>query len=120
MIAVTPNATDILAASATATTASLITIPANHWFCGQIALSATAALAGTAAPTVTFTPSGTGTGPTTTTVVARTVATGLLAASTSNSTVQDVVFYGGDSGAHLDYTAAAAGSSSCVIHGFVI
>lgn len=120
MIAVTPNASDIIAESATATTASLVVIPANRWFCGQVNLSATAALAGTAAPTLTFVPNSTGAGPATTKVVARVVSTGLLAAASANSIDTDVVFYGGDTGAHLDYAAAASGSSTCSINGFFI
>lgn len=120
MIYATPLATDITCASATATTSNLVSIPAGRWFTCDIALSVTAALAGTASASVTFTPNGTGTGPSTSKVVARCSTTGLLASATANNSTISAVFYGGDSGAQLDYTAASSGTSTCVIDGFLI
>lgn len=120
MIYATPLASDIVCNSATATTSNLISIPAGRWYTCDIALTTTAALAGTAAATVTFTPNGTGTGPATSKVVARCSTTGLLASATGNSSTISAIFYGGDDGAQLDYTAASSGSSTCTIDGFLI
>lgn len=114
------SVSDILADSATVTTSSLITIPAGRYYSADISLTVTAPLAGTASASVTFTPVGTGAGPATTKVLARCTGTGLLSATANNNSYTGIFVYGGDSGAHLDYSAASSGASTCTINGFLM
>lgn len=98
----------------------MITIPAGRWYTCSMSVTVTAPLAGTQSGIITFTPSGTGCGPSTTKVINRCVATGLATATGGNNSPIDAVLYGGDSGAILSYTASGSGSSTCVINGYLL
>lgn len=118
MIVVTPPSADILSASATTTTGSMISVPAGRWFTGQIQLSAVQSGAGTASPNVTWTATGTDFAPASGSVVARIQTGGLLGVISSDSNTVECFVYGGDSGGTLNFNAS--GTSSCVINGFLI
>jgi len=122
MIQAGPVASDIICESATATNASLVTVPAGRWATIDISLTVTAALAGTASASVTWTPSGTGTGPATNKTIARCTATGLATAGADNSSYITALLYGGDTGASgtIGYTAPSSGSGTCAINGFLL
>lgn len=118
MIAVTPPSTDILNASASTTTASIIAVPAGRWFTASVQLSAVQSGAGTAAPNVTWTATGTDFAPASGSVVARIQTGGLLGIISSDSNTTELLVYGGDSGGALNFNAS--GTSSVVINGFLI
>lgn len=122
MILATPSAADIINASATATTAGIVTIPGGRWFTADIQLSAAVAVAGSSSPVVTFQVTGgtTGAAPADNSVLARINVTGLLASASSASSVTEILVYGGDNGCTLDFTAGAAGTSSVTINGILI
>lgn len=117
MILATPAAGDLVNASATATNASLISVPPGKWLTMDIQLAATQNGVGTAAPNVTWTGSGTGFGPANGTL-ARLNVGGLLGITVSDSNTTTALVYGGDSGGTIGYTAG--GSSTCTINGFLL
>lgn len=118
MITNTPAASDIINASATSTNNSLISIPAMRWFTADILLSAVQSGVGTAAPSVTWTTSGTG-APATGSTLARIQIGGLLGIISSDSNTMTVLLYGGNNGGTIGFTASGT-SSSVVINGFLI
>lgn len=123
MINLFPPASDIVNASATATTASIVTIPGGRWFTADIQLSASVAgVAATCTPVVTYTVPGgtTGAAPATGSTLARVSATSLIGTSAANSSMTEILVYGGNNGCTIDFTAGASGSSSVTINGFLI
>lgn len=122
MIQALPPASDIVNASATATTVGLVTIPGGRWLTAEVQLSASVAVAGTSVPTLTFqVPGGTsGAAPADNSVLSRLTLTGLALTTVTDSNTVPIHVYGGDNGCTLDFTAGATGSSSCVINGFLL
>lgn len=122
MIQAVINPVDIVNASATATTASIVTVPGGRWLTADVQLSASVAVAGTSSPSVTYVvPGGTsGAAPANGAVLARVTAAGLLAAASATTSMTEIYVYGGDNGCTINFTAGAAGSSSVVINGFLI
>lgn len=122
MINALPAASDIINASATATTATMITVPGGRVFTATVQLSASISAVGTSVPTVTWTvPGGTsGAAPATGSTLARLTLTGLNLTTVSDSDSTEILVYGGDNGCTIGFTAGATGSSSCVINGFLI
>lgn len=118
MIFATPSASDIINGSATSTTSALVTVPAGKWFTGIAQLAAVQSGAGTAAPNVTWTATGSGFAPASGSVVARIEVGGLLGVISSDSSVMELFVYGGDTGGQFNFTAS--GTSSCVITGILI
>lgn len=117
MILVSPPASDLINASATATNATLITVPAGRWFSADVQLSATQSGAGTASPNVTWTGTGSGFGPANGTL-ARINVGGLLGIINGDSNTTEILVYGGDSGGTIGFTASGT-SSSVTINGFL-
>lgn len=122
MIQTTVSAADIVNASATTTTAAIVTVPGGRWLTADVQLSASVAVAGTSSPTVTYVvPGGTsGAAPANGAVLARVTAAGLLAAASATTGMTEIFVYGGDNGCTINFTAGAAGASSVVINGFLI
>jgi len=122
MIQVNPSPSDIINASATSTTSGIITVPGGRWLSADVQLSASIALAGTAAPELTYhIPGGTsGAAPADGSVLARITLTGLALTTVSDSNTTEIFVYGGDNGCTLNFTAGATGSSSITINGFLI
>jgi hypothetical protein len=122
MIYNNPSAADIINASATATTAGIVTVPGGRWLTADVQISATVAVAGTSSPNITYVvPGGTaGAAPANGAVLARVTAAGLLAAASANSSTVEILVYGGDNGCTINFTAGASGASSVVINGFLI
>lgn len=119
MIAGTPSGSEILNGSATATTSALVAVPAGRWFTANIQLSAVQSGLGTAAPSVTWTATGSNFGPASGSTVARLEVGGIIGVISSDSDTMEVLVYGGDSGGQFNFNASGA-TSSCVINGFLI
>ena len=108
---------DFVAASATATTASLVTIPASRYFCFEIQISGSQSGLGTATPAVTLKNTAGGT-PGASVVVAELSITGVIGAVSGSSSNKTVVGYSGTTGATLDFALNGA-TASCTIGGFL-
>lgn len=119
MILASPPASDIINASATATNASLISVPAERWLTANVQLSAVQSGAGTASPNVTWTATGSGFGPASGSTLARIVVGGLLGIINGDSDTTEILVYGGDSGGTISFTASGT-SSSVTINGFLM
>lgn len=119
MILATPYGNEVLNGSATATVSAVVSVPAGRWFTANIQLSAVQSGIGTAAPSVSWTATGSDFGPASGSVVARIEVGGLLGVIGSDSDTTEVIVYGGDSGGQFNFTASGT-SSSCVINGFLI
>lgn len=122
MISAVPAASDIINASATATTAGIVTVPGGRWLTADVQLSAAVAVAGTATPSVTYVVPGgtTGAAPANGSVLARISSSGLLASASSVANTTEILVYGGDNGCTINFTAGAAGVSSVTINGFLL
>jgi hypothetical protein len=122
MIQVIPPAEDIINASATATTAGIVTVPGGRWLTANIQLSASVSALGNSNPTVTYViPGGTSdAAPANGSVLARINVTGLSLTVVSDSDTTEILVYGGDNGCTLNFTAGASGTSSVTINGFLI
>lgn len=118
MIIVAPPASDLINASATATNASLISVPAGRWYSANVQLSAVQSGVGTAAPNVTWTGTGTGYGPANGTLARITIG-GLLGIISSGSDTTEILVYGGDNGGTIGFNASGT-SSSVTINGTLI
>lgn len=117
MIAYSPNPGHTICGSRT-TTGTILTIPAASVWCGDIALSASIAAAGTATPTVTVT--GTDVEPATGTVVGRLSLTGLALTTVADSNTVSVIVVTGASSATLDFSVGGANSAAVVCNGFTL
>jgi hypothetical protein len=122
MIQVNPPASDIVNASATATTSSIVTVPGGRWLSANVQLSASVSVLGNSNPSVSYViPGGTsGAAPANGSTLARINVTGLVATAVSVTDTTEILVYGGDNGCTLNFTAGAAGTSSVVINGFLI
>lgn len=122
MIQVNPPASDIINASATATTVGIVTVPGGRWLSADVQLSASISVAGTSVPRVNYViPGGTsGAAPANGSVLARISLTGLALTTVNDSNTTEILVYGGDNGCTLDFTAGATGASSVTINGFLI
>lgn len=117
MILAAPFKSNVLCNSR-ATAGTVITIPANSTWTGDISLSASVAAATTATPTLTV--NGTDVGPTGGTVVHRLSLTGLALTTVSDSAYISLVVVTGDSPATLDFSLGGATSAACVANGFIL
>jgi hypothetical protein len=126
MIQVTPPASDIINASATATTAGMVTIPVGRYLSADVQISASISAAGTSVPHLAYTiPGGvTGAAPVSGSILSRLSLTGLALSTVTDSNTTEIFVYGGDpgsgTGCTLDFTAGATGTSSITINGFLI
>ena len=122
MINALPAASDIINASATATTTGIVTVPGGRVFTATVQLAASVSAAGTSVPTLTYVvPGGTsGAAPANGSILARLTLTGLNLTTVNDSDSTEILVYGGDNGCTLNFTAGASGSSSIVINGFLI
>lgn len=122
MIEALPPASDIVNASATSTTTSLVSVPGGRWLTADVQLSASISAAGSSVPVVTYqVPGGTsGAAPADGSVLARLTLTGLALTTVTDSNTVSIHVYGGDNGCTIDFTAGATGTSSCVINGFLL
>jgi hypothetical protein len=124
MIQVNPPASDIVNASATATTAGMVTVPAGKWLSADVQISSSISVAGTSTPHLNYTiPGGvTNAAPANGSVLSRLTLTGLALTTVTDSNTTEILVYGGDtgSGCTLDFTAGASGTSSITINGFLI
>src|SRR5690349_18106195 len=122
MINLFPPASDLVNASATANTTSIVTIPGGRWFTADIQLSCSHTIAGTATPRVTYTvPGGTsGAAPANGSVLSRLSVTGLALSTVTDSNTTEILVYGGDNGCTLDFNTGGASSASVTINGFLI
>jgi hypothetical protein len=124
MIQVIPPASDIVNASATATTTGMVTVPAGRWLSADIQLSSSISVAGTSTPHLIYTiPGGvTNAAPASGSVLSRITLTGLSLTTVTDSNTTEILVYGGDTGGGctLDFTAGASGTSSITINGFLI
>ncbi len=118
MIIATPFSNEIINASATASNASLVSVPAGRWFTASVQLSAIQSGAGTASPFVTWTASGSDFAPASGSILSRINVGGLLGIISSDCNTTEIFVYGGDSGGTIGYTSG--GTSSVVINGFLI
>src|SRR5262245_37345489 len=119
MIAAMPSVGDIRINTRTSTGTS-VTIPAGRIFCGEIAISGSVSVAGTATPRVTLNGGGTGVEPAAATIVHQVVVSGLLSIVGNNSERIEVIIRAGDADATLDFNTGGAGSASCTISGFFL
>ena len=112
-----PAASQIIGNSLTAT-GVLATVPAGMTLTANIQLSASVAVVGTSAPTVTV--SGTGAAPAAGTVLARVVVSVLAISTTASDTVSAEVLVKAPPGndVTLNFTQGAAGASSATINGW--
>lgn len=108
-----PAPSDIVGASRT-TTGTLYTVPAGRTFSGSVSLSTSIAVAGNSQPTIAV--AGTGVSPTGT--IHQIHAVGLALTTVANSNTQNnVMIFGGTSGATVSFTQGASGVSSGQITG---
>lgn len=120
MILATPDAPDIISASATAGTVGLISIPAGRWFTASVQMSIVENLAGTGTISLVFkNPDGTA-GPTNNSVMAKLQLTGLALTEAALANTVEIFAYGGDSGATIDYVVSGTTSNSVVVNGMLI
>lgn len=118
-----PAASDIVNASATSTTAGLVTVPAGRWLTANIVLSGNIVGAGPATPRVTYTvPGGSGGAPGTGAVLHQLSLGGVVGVASQDSATMEIDVYGGSSGAGctLDFNTGGASNASVVINGFLI
>ncbi len=116
MFAGAPDAVDMMGATLTSS-GTLITIPAGKWFTGDLVLSATVTVAGSSIPTVST--GGSTPAPAAGTVISRLNVTGLALTTVCDSVSHEVLVYGGESGATIQFTAGANGTSSASLHGYI-
>lgn len=95
----------------------MITIPAGKWFTGNLAISASASVAGTSTPTVNTL--GTNAAPASGTVIGRVNVTGLaLSTVTGNGSFEVIALAPPENDITIEFTAGATGTSSATINGF--
>ena len=121
MIYAKPLPADILCAAATATTATLVTVPANRWYTADVSVSVSNGSALIAAsPAVTWTPNDATAGPSTTTVLARATADSIASAPQQNSILTGILVFGGGLGGVLSFALNSATNASVTINGFLL
>jgi hypothetical protein len=121
MITSKPVAADILCASAIATTATLVTVPAGRWYTADVSISASCGSASiTATPAVTWTPNDASCGPSVTTVLARVTVISIASAPQQGSRTTGILVYGGNTGGVLSFATNSATTASVTINGFLL
>lgn len=122
MIVAAPPASDIVNASATATTAGIVTVPGGRWLTANVQLSASHTVAGTAIPRVTYVvPGGTsGAAPANGSTLARLSITSLALTAICDSDTTEILVWGGDNGCTLDFNTGGASSASVTVNGFLL
>lgn len=117
MFAGQPNSSEIVNGSRT-TTGTLVTIPAGKWFTGNLQVTASVAVAGASAPTVTV--NGTNAAPAAGSVLARLTLNGLALTTVVDSIETEVIVLSpSENDITLEFTAGANGASSATINGFI-
>jgi hypothetical protein len=99
-------------------TGTILTIPANSTWTGDLCISASVAAAGTGAPTITV--NGSDVGPAGGTIVHRLSITGLALTTISDSCSIPVLIVTGASSATLDFATGGASSAACVANGALL
>jgi hypothetical protein len=122
MIVAAPPASDIVNASATATTAGIVTVPGGRWLTANVQLSASHTVAGTAIPRVTYVvPGGTsGAAPANGSTLACLSITSLTLTTICDSDTTEILVWGGDNGCTLDFNTGGASSASVTVNGFLL
>lgn len=116
MLETSVDASQIVNGSRT-TTGTILTVPAGLQWNGQILLTASVAVAGTSAPTVTT--AGTDVAPASGSVVHRLSVTGLALTTVVDSATIDVVVRAPEGNSvTLEFTAGASGTSTVVANGY--
>lgn len=116
MFAGAPDPQDMMAATRT-TSGTLITVPAGKWYTGDLILSAAVSVAGSSISTVST--GGTSPSPSIGTVIARLNVVGLALTTICDSVSCEILVYGGDEGATIEYTAGANGTNSASVNGYI-
>jgi hypothetical protein len=113
-----PHSEEIICGSRT-TTGTLITIPAGKWYTGNLQITASAAVAGTSAPTVTT--AGTDVAPAAGQVISRLTINGLALTTVADSIETEIIILAPpENDVTLEFTAGANGTSSATVNGFTI
>lgn len=111
-----PDKEDILAGTRT-TSGTLVTVPPGKWYTGNVILSASVAVAGNSAPTISV--NGTNATPVNGTVIAQLNVVGLALTTVSDSVSTEILVYADTDPITIDFTAGATGSSSASINGYI-
>jgi len=117
MIVHSPPAGNVLCGTRN-TAGTIITIPPNNVWSGNLVISASVALAATATPSVTV--SGTGGGPASGTIVHRLSITGLALTTVSDSCMTEVIVVSGDNPLTLEFAVGGASSATVTATGFLL
>jgi hypothetical protein len=100
------------------TSGTIITIPADSVWCGDLFISASITVAATATPTITL--SGNNAGPADGTVVHRLSITGLNLTTVTGSGRIELVVSTGANSVTLEFNTGGATSAACVANGFTL
>lgn len=117
MIAHSPLASSVICGSRS-TAGTIITIPANSTWCGDLLISASVTIAATATPTITV--SGANAAPVNGTVVHRLSITGLALTTVSDSCMIELIVVTGSDPVTLEFSLGGASSAACVANGFIL
>lgn len=117
LIAYSPNPGHMVYGSRTST-GTILTIPANSVWCGDVAITASVAVAATGSPTVTV--SGTAVEPSAGTTLNRLSITGLALTTVSDSNTISAIVMTGDNPATLEFNTGGATSAAVVCNGFTL
>jgi hypothetical protein len=118
LIAFSPNPGNVICGNRT-TNGTIITIPADSVWCGDIQVSASVAAGTTGTPHVTT--SGTGVEPSAGSVVSRLSVTGLaLSTVTDSNTISVIVRAPVGNSVTLEFDTGGATSASVVCNGFIL
>jgi len=120
MILSKPAASEILCATAIATTANMITVPANRWYTASVTICATSTGNVTANPAVTWTPGDGTSGPGVTIILARCTVGSTSGNGSNNTSTNRILVFGGALGGTLSYAVNSAPTSSVTINGFLL
>lgn len=112
-----PSSSDIKCGTL-ATSGTLVTVPADRWYAGDVSISATVSVAGASNPVVVV--NGTNAAPASGTVIARLNLAGLALSTISDTmTIPVIVKAPPENSVTIDFTAGANGTSSASINGYL-
>lgn len=114
-----PSDGDIRAGART-TTGTILTIPANRRYTGNIQMSASVTTLTTGTPNVSIVGTGTGIEPATTQVLARLSISGLSLATITGDCYQEITVAAGDADATLEFNTGGATTASVAVIGFLL
>lgn len=117
MIVHSPAQSALLCATRTST-GTLLTIPANSTWCGDLSISASVAALATGTPRITV--NGSDVGPAGGTVVAQLSISGLATSTVPDSVTIGAIVVTGASSATLDFNTGGATSASATANGFTL